>query len=123
MFLLLLRKLAGHRYVERITNRPKVQRGLIWVRKNAFSYVFLLSLFPIGPFVVINIVAATAKMSLRKFALAIILGKGIMVFAISYLGQDWRSFFEDPIKLLVLVTFLALSIHISRRIERNYTEQ
>jgi uncharacterized membrane protein YdjX (TVP38/TMEM64 family) len=122
-FFLILRKLAGTRYAERLTSKPKVQRGLKWVRRNSFSYVFLLSLFPIGPFVVINIVAAVAKMSLRKFATGIILGKAIMVFTISYLGQDWAMFIRDPMKLLYIGVFLALSIHISRRIEQNYTRE
>jgi uncharacterized membrane protein YdjX (TVP38/TMEM64 family) len=72
---------------------------------------------------VINIVAAVAKMSLRKFATGILLGKAIMVFAISYLGQDWAMFIRDPMKLLYIGVFLALSIHISRRIEQNYTRE
>jgi uncharacterized membrane protein YdjX (TVP38/TMEM64 family) len=120
-FFLLLRRLAGTRLAERLTNKPKVQKSLDWVRNHGFSYVFLLSLFPIGPFVIINIVSAAARMAIRKFITAIVLGKAVMVFYISYFGRDWQSFLHEPIKLFILVVFLALSILVSRRMERRFT--
>lgn len=114
---LIVRKIAGHPYLERWAQKPRVQTSLRWVRQNAFGYVFLLSLFPIGPFVVINMAAAVARMRLRSFAIAIVFGKAIMVMAVSIVGHDVTRFVRRPAELLYVVAFVAASLWISKRIE------
>lgn len=86
---MVVRKVAGHPYFLRWAKKPKVQKSLVWVRRNAFSYVFLLSIFPVGPFVVINMAAAIAQMRLRSFFIAIVFGKAIMVMSVSIIGHDF----------------------------------
>ncbi|MNI37488.1 TVP38/TMEM64 family inner membrane protein YdjZ [compost metagenome] len=118
---LVVRKIAGHPYLERWAQKPKVQKSMVWVRRNAFSYVFLLSIFPVGPFVVINIAAGVARMRIRSFLIAVIAGKAIMIFAVSYIGHDLARFVNDPIQLLYVVVFLGLSLFISKKIEARFT--
>ncbi|WP_127531282.1 TVP38/TMEM64 family protein [Paenibacillus kobensis] len=117
---LIVRRVAGHPWLEKYAQRRKVQRGLQWVRRNAFSYVFILSIFPVGPFVVVNVAAAIAKMRLRSFLLAVGAGKVVMVFSVSLVGHDVGRYYRNPALLLYVVLFVALSLIIMKRIERRY---
>ncbi|WP_028543752.1 TVP38/TMEM64 family protein [Paenibacillus taiwanensis] len=119
---LIIRKLAGHRYVERWSQKPKVQKAMLWVRHNAFSYVFLLSIFPVGPFVIINMVAAIAQMRLRSYLIAIVFGKALMVFSVSIIGHDLERFVYHPIELIYVVLFVGISLFISKKIEARFTK-
>ncbi|WP_256759268.1 TVP38/TMEM64 family protein [Cohnella sp. WQ 127256] len=118
---LVVRKAAGHPYFVKWSKKPKVQKSLLWVRRNAFSYVFLLSLFPVGPFVVINIAAAIAQMRVRSFLIAIVFGKAIMVMSISIIGHDFGRFIEHPFELMYVVLFIGLSLWVSKKIESWFT--
>jgi len=118
---LVVRKIAGHPYFVRMAQKPKVQKSLKWVRRNAFSYVFLLSIFPVGPFVIINIAAAIAQMRIRSFLIAVLFGKAIMVMSVSIIGHDLMRFVERPFELVYVVLFVGLSLWISKRIERRFT--
>ncbi len=118
---LIVRRAAGHPYFVRFARKPKVQKSLGWIRRNAFSYVFLLSLFPVGPFVVINIAAAIARMRLRSYFIAIVFGKAIMVMSVSIIGHDFMRFIERPVELIYVVLFVGLSLWISKKIERRFT--
>ncbi|WP_130615698.1 TVP38/TMEM64 family protein [Cohnella abietis] len=118
-----VRRIAGSPYFVRWAQKPKVQKSLIWVRRNAFSYVFLLSLFPVGPFVVINMAAAVAQMRLRSFFIAIVFGKAIMVMSISIIGHDFARFIEKPLELLYVVLFIGGSLWISKKIEAWFTAE
>ena len=118
---LVVRRIAGHPYFVRWAQKPKVQKSLIWVRRNAFSYVFLLSLFPVGPFVAINMAAAVAQMRLRSFFIAIVFGKAIMVMSVSIIGHDFARFIERPLELLYVVLFVGASLWISKKIESWFT--
>jgi uncharacterized membrane protein YdjX (TVP38/TMEM64 family) len=118
---LIVRKIAGHPYLMRWAQKPKVQKSMLWVRRNAFSYVFLLSLFPVGPFVVINMAAGMARMRLRSFLIAICFGKAIMVLSISYIGYDLSRFMRNPFEIIYVLVFIAASLWISKKIEARFT--
>ncbi|MDQ1914458.1 TVP38/TMEM64 family protein [Paenibacillus sp. GD4] len=120
---LLVRRIAGHRLLERWYRKPKVQRGMLWIRRNAFSYVFLLSLFPVGPFVVVNMAAGLAGMRIRSFALAVAAGKGIMIFTVSYFGHDPSRYAENPWSLLYIAAMIIGSLVVIRKLEARYTKQ
>ncbi|QJD85391.1 TVP38/TMEM64 family protein [Cohnella herbarum] len=118
---LVVRRIAGQPYFVRWAQKPKVQKSLIWVRRNAFSYVFLLSIFPVGPFVVINMAAAVAQMRVRSFIIAIMFGKAIMVMSVSIIGHDFGRFIERPAELVYVVLFVGASLWISKKIEARFT--
>lgn len=119
---ILVRKIAGHPYLERWARKPKVRKGMQWVRRNAFSYVFVLSLFPVGPFVVINIAAGLAGTRHRSFVLAVGAGKAIMIFIVSYIGHDVSRYIENPLNIVYVVLFIAVSLIISRKIEARFAK-
>ncbi|WP_152396105.1 TVP38/TMEM64 family protein [Paenibacillus guangzhouensis] len=117
---LIVAKISGSRFAKRWTSKPKVQRGMRWARQNAFSYVFLLGILPVGPFVAVTVAAAAARMPFRSFLLACGMGKAIMVFMVSYIGYDLKRFMERPIELLYVVLFIVASLWVSKRIEKRF---
>lgn len=118
---LIVRSIAGHRYFQRYAKKPKVKKSLLWVQRNAFSYVFLLSIFPVGPFVIINMAAAIARMRIRSFFIAVTLGKVLMVFAVSYIGHDIMRFVHHPTQIIYVILFLAASLWVGKKLEARFT--
>ncbi|NGM82185.1 TVP38/TMEM64 family protein [Paenibacillus sp. 7124] len=114
---LIIRKIASWRFLRKWAQRPKVARAMEWVRRSGFSYVFLLSLFPVGPFVVINLAAGLAGMRLRSYLLALAAGKAIMVFAVSFIGSDAGRFIRNPTEVLYVLLFVLLSLWGVKSIE------
>ncbi|MNE88810.1 SNARE associated Golgi protein [compost metagenome] len=93
---------------------------MTWVRQSGFSYVFLLSLFPVGPFVVINMAAGLAGMRLRSYLLALCAGKAIMVFAVSYIGNDVDRFIRNPWEIIYVLLFIGVSLWCVKAIEARF---
>lgn len=118
----IVRKVASHRYVRKWAMRPKVAKGMVWVRQSGFSYVFLLSLFPVGPFVVINMAAGLAGMRLRSYLIALCTGKAIMVFAVSYIGNDLDRFINRPWEVIYVLLFIGLSLWGVKAIEAQFAK-
>lgn len=119
----IVRKIGSHRIVQRWAQKPKVQKAMIWVQRKAFNYVFLLSIFPVGPFVIVNLAAGLAQMPIRTFLAAVIFGKAIMVFMVSFIGYDIAQFIQNPLKLLYVVAFGFVSWLISKKVESRLTRQ
>jgi len=119
---LIVRRIAGHPYLVKWASKPRVSKSMIWVRRNAFSYVFLLSIFPVGPFVVINMAAGMARMHIRTFLIAITAGKAIMVFIVSYIGHDLSRFMEQPIQIAYVILLIAASLWIIKKLESRFTK-
>jgi len=120
---LIARAVAGSRYLQRWSQKPKVAKRLVWIRRNAFSYVFLLSMFPVGPFVIINLAAGVAKMRVRSFFIAVTAGKAVMVFSVSFIGHDVLRFLHQPLEILYVVLFVAFSLLVSKRIEAYFARK
>lgn len=119
----LIRKLAGHPYWTRWAAKPNVRKAIQRANRNAFGYVFLLSLFPVGPFVVINIAAGLAGMRFRSFALAVASGKAVMIFTVSYIGYDLSRYVENPLLLVYVGLFIVISWWIVRQIEARFARK
>lgn len=118
---LLIRKAAGSSLIRRWAKKPKVQKAMVWARKNGFSFVFLLSMLPVGPFVVINMAAGLTRMPVRTFAAAVALGKAVMVFCVSYIGTHLSDFVNQPAKFLGVALFIAASLWLNRKLQAYFT--
>ncbi|KOY14424.1 TVP38/TMEM64 family protein [Paenibacillus xylanivorans] len=118
---LIVREIGKSAFVERWANKPRVQRSMVWIRRNAFSYVFLLSIFPVGPFVIINVAAGIARMRFMSFLLAVSCGKAIMIFCVTYIGSNVEQFMEHPLRWGGVLLFIAASLWASRKLERHFT--
>lgn len=118
---LLIRRAAALPYMQRWAGKPKVQKAMVWARKNGFSFVFLLSMLPVGPFVVINMAAGLTRMPVRTFAVAVALGKAVMVFCVSYIGTHLSDFVDQPAKFLGVALFIAVSLWLNRKMQAYFT--
>lgn len=114
---LVVRKISGSRYLDKWAAKPKVQRGMRWIQRNGFSYVFLLGILPVGPFVAVNMAAGIARMHIRSYLLAVTLGKGIMVFCVSFVGANFMEFINQPLLLVGVVATVIVLLWISKKIE------
>lgn len=117
---LLVRKGTQMKWVRRWSDKPKVKQAMVWARRNGFNYVFLLSMLPVGPFVIVNIVAGLTRMSILSFLVAVALGKGVMVFCVSYIGTHLTDFMDEPIKLVGVVIFIIASLWLNRVLQRYF---
>ncbi|WP_442601631.1 TVP38/TMEM64 family protein [Paenibacillus sp. KN14-4R] len=113
---LIFRKLAGHRLIQKIAQKPKVQKSIHWIQQNAFSYVFILCCFPIGPSATINFAAGIARMPVRSFLIAMTFGKAVMVFIVSYVGADIMNLFHNPLKIAVIFLLVATLWFTSKKL-------
>ncbi|WP_339279382.1 TVP38/TMEM64 family protein [Paenibacillus sp. FSL W8-1187] len=117
---LAVRAASGHRLARRWADKPKVKASMSWIRRNAFSYVFVLSLFPVGPFVLVNMAAAVSRMPIGRFFAAVGVGKGIMALVVSYVGHDVGRFYRDPLQLAFVALLLFLSWAACKAIEKKF---
>jgi uncharacterized membrane protein YdjX (TVP38/TMEM64 family) len=120
---LLVRKISGTPLIERWAKKPKVQRGMRWIQRNGFSYVFLLGILPVGPFVAVNVAAGLARMNVMSYLMAVTLGKGIMVFCVSYIGANLSDLMAEPFKLLGVLAFILLSLWSSRKLDSYFVRK
>lgn len=116
----IVKKVAGHPYLVRWSQKPNVQKSLNWARRQAFNYVFILSLFPLGPFVVINMAAGLVRMRFRSFLVAVAAGKAVMVMSVSFIGYDLKRFMDHPYQLIYVAIFIGVSLFISKKVEKRF---
>lgn len=83
---LLARVIFGDNALERLG--PKAQKLAVNIKKNAWSYLFVLRLAPLFPFFLVNVAPAFAGVSLPTYVLATLLGiiPGTAVFSTAGAG-------------------------------------
>lgn len=119
---LIIRKLRNHKWVKKIRGNKQVSAVTSWVDRHGFGPLFVLLAFPFSPSSVINIVAGLSKISIYQFTLAVLLGKSVMIFSISYVGSSIMEFAEKPMKtitvLIIIVVFWIIGKIIEKRFEK-----
>lgn len=118
---LLCRRLGQHRFLNFLTRHPKVNEAMNWMNRHGFSAIFLFSCFPFTPSSLVNVVAGLSNIPTSHFMAAIMLGKAIMIFVISFIGHDFMSFVEQPWKLLIVLLAILLLWFIGKRVESRLT--
>ncbi|MFC5531519.1 TVP38/TMEM64 family protein [Cohnella yongneupensis] len=118
---MIARKLSV-RYGDRIRLRfPKAQNFFDWVDRKGFTPIFILSCFPFSPSVLINIAAGMSKIPLHTFVTAVLLGKAVMIFTLSFLGHDLNAMVENPWRIVMAVAVLVLLWIGGRKLESRLT--
>ena len=77
------------------------------------SLVLLISI-PFTPAFLINIAAALSKMSFKKYAVAIMIGKIFLVFFWGFIGTSLVESFKNPKILIVIIIMLLVAYLISK---------
>lgn len=92
-----------------------------WMRKISnisFSSLAILIAIPFTPAFFINIAAGLSKMRYRKFLLALLIGKFIMVYFWGYVGTTLMESLTDVGVLLKIVGLLGLAYILSKIMEK-----
>lgn len=104
----LLRFLSNHSKVRKLTN---------WVERHGFGPLFLLLCFPFTPSAVVNIVAGLSKINIYQYALAVLSGKMVMIFTISFVGHDIPSLIQKPVRTLIIIGVIFILWLVGKRVE------
>lgn len=114
---LLVRKYGQKRILNFIKKHPKVQKLMTWVERHGFGPLFVLLCFPFTPSAVVNIVAGLSKISIGQYMLAVLTGKMVMIFTISFVGYDIRSLITQPFRTAIVFLVIFVLWYVGKRIE------
>jgi len=114
---LLVRKFGQKRMLMFLKKHPKVQKLMAWVEKHGFGPLFILLCFPFTPSAVVNIVAGLSKVSIAQYMLAVLTGKMVMIFTISFVGYDIKSLITQPVRTAIVGPAIIVLWYVGKKIE------
>ncbi|WP_226682612.1 TVP38/TMEM64 family protein [Sutcliffiella horikoshii] len=110
-------KLQRSRRIQALLRKNKIRKMMSWIERHGFGPIFLLLCFPFTPSFLINVVAGLSKIKFYQFFLALVAGKMVMIFTISYIGYDIISFIRAPIKTAIAITIMLVLWFIGKKVE------
>lgn len=113
----LVRKYGQKRFMRFLKKNEKVQKLMAWVEKHGFGPLFLLLCFPFTPSAIVNIVAGLSKISKYQYMLAVLTGKMVMIFTMSFVGHDIKSLITQPMRTAVVGVIIFILWFVGKRIE------
>lgn len=114
---LLVRKYGQKRILGALKKQTKVQKLTAWVEKRGFGPLFILLCFPFTPSAVVNIVAGLSKISIAQYMLAVLTGKAVMIFTMSFVGYDIKSLITQPVRTAIVGVIIFILWYVGKRIE------
>lgn len=117
---LLVRTYGQHRFLNRLSKHPQTLRFIRRVDDKGMLPLFLLLCFPFTPSSIVNIVAGLSTIDIKKYLWAVIFGKAIMLFTLSFIGNDIYSFVKAPERSIIVVIVLVILWWIGKRIEKHF---
>lgn len=114
---LLIRKYGQKKILSIIKNNSQVQKLMVWVEKHGFGPLFILLCFPFTPSAVVNIVAGLSKISIAQYILAVLTGKAVMIFTMSFVGYDIKALITQPIRTAIVGLIIFILWYVGKRIE------
>lgn len=112
-----VRKFGQRRMLVFLSKHPQVRKLMNWVERHGFGPLFLLMCFPFTPSAVINIVAGLSKISTAQYMLALLIGKMVMIFTISFVGYDLHSLLTKPLRSIIVTVIIFILWYVGKRIE------
>lgn len=111
------RRLGQGKLFHLLNRRNQVTKLMDWIERHGFGPLFLMLCFPFTPSALINIVAGLAKVNTIQFILAVLLGKLVMIFTISWIGHDIVSLVKEPLKTVFLGIFIFVLWFVGKKVE------
>lgn len=120
---LLVRRYGDASFFQYLQRKEKVQSLMSWVEKHGFGPLFLLLCFPFTPSAIVNIVAGISRISIYQYMLAVLAGKAVMIFIISFIGYDIISLIKQPIRTGIALAVIGVLWYIGKIIEGRLKEK
>lgn len=118
----LIARRLSYRYGDRIRKRyPKAEKFFEFVERKGFTPIFLLSCFPFSPSIIVNVAAGMSRIPLHTFLVAVLLGKAVMIFTLSFLGHDLKAMVDNPWRIVMAIAVLILLWLGGRKLESRLT--
>lgn len=117
----IVRKLGRTSFFAFLSRHKRIQKLMDWVERHGFGPLFLLLCFPFTPSSAINIVAAISKVSVVQFVLAVLCGKIVMIFTISFIGYDIVSLITNPERTFIVLVATFILWFVGKRVEKKLT--
>ncbi|NQD67812.1 TVP38/TMEM64 family protein [Bacillus haikouensis] len=114
---LLVKRYGDTRLFRFLQNNRQVNRLTRWVDKHGFGPLFLLLCFPFTPSALVNVVAGLSGISIAQYMLAVLTGKMVMIFTISFIGYDIISLVQKPIRTVIVGVIIFILWIIGKQIE------
>ena len=114
---ILVRKYGQRRVLRILRKHSQVQKLMAWVERHGFGPLFILLCFPFTPSAIVNIVAGLSKISIAQYMLAVLTGKLVMIFTISFIGYDIKSLITQPIRSAIVGVIIFILWYVGKRIE------
>ncbi|ANB56426.1 hypothetical protein GFC29_3557 [Anoxybacillus sp. B7M1] len=118
---LLARKIGQKRFFHFLSRHQKVKKLVDWVERHGFGPLFLLFCFPFTPSAIINVVAGLARVSRQQFILAVLLGKMVMIFMISFIGYDLAALAKQPLRTVAVIIAIFLLWYAGKKVEARFS--
>ncbi|MCZ0755392.1 TVP38/TMEM64 family protein [Anoxybacillus sp. J5B_2022] len=118
---LLARKIGQKRFFRFLNRHQKVRQLVSWVERHGFGPLFLLFCFPFTPSAIINVVAGLSRVSRQQFILAVLLGKMVMIFVISFIGYDLAALAKQPLRTVAVVVIVFLLWYAGKKVEAKFS--
>ncbi|MGD7009092.1 TVP38/TMEM64 family protein [Metabacillus sp. 84] len=115
---LLVRKYGQKRFMRFLSRHKGIKKMVDWVEEKGFGPLFILLCFPFTPSAAVNVVAGLSRISIWNFLLAVFTGKLVMIFIVSYVGQDLHAMFTNPVKSLTAAGVLILMWIVGKILEK-----
>ncbi|APH05981.1 TVP38/TMEM64 family protein [Bacillus weihaiensis] len=115
---IVMRKLGRLPLFEKLRNKKGIKRLLTWIERRGFSPLFLILCFPFTPSAAINVVAGLSRISYWQFILAVLSGKFVMIFMVSFIGQDLHALITQPIRSIIAGIVILLLWFVGKKIEK-----
>lgn len=114
---LVIRRLGQKPFFRFLSSNSKVRKLMGWIERHGFGPLFLLLCFPFSPSAIINVVAGLSRVSISQFVLAVLTGKMVMIFIISFIGYDIQSLIQQPIRTALVILVIFVLWYIGKRVE------
>ncbi|KEZ47117.1 TVP38/TMEM64 family protein [Metabacillus indicus] len=114
----LVRKYGQERFFRFISRHQSVQKMMGWIERHGFGPLFILLCFPFTPSAAVNVVAGLSKVSIWQFCLAVMSGKLVMIFLVSFIGYDLRAIITQPERTLIAAVVIFLLWLIGKQVEK-----
>lgn len=115
---LIVRKLGQKRILHFLNKHKTVKKLVIWMENKGFSPLFLLLCFPFTPSAAVNVVAGLSKISIWQYSLAVIAGKFVMIFIVSFIGYDLSTLINEPLRLIIAIFVIFLLWFVGKNLEK-----